>query len=184
MAWTRKFGNQLYDILYDKECIDRILNDPITPAMCSTPDNNLLTIFGERILLWPTFDIRFNGFQCGTKIMEDIARGMETNITRKDLKNNIIELSVDVITNLGEIEKYNLLVEQHNKEWVANGRNTHIVDPVHGDVIEIKDQLVDPVLISSRNNPAPDCKINDTTQTGPLSRARPTIKRKTYAKVI
>ena len=181
MPWTRRFKNEMLSIFGDSEKIIRLLNKPITKDMCV--DTNVLTLFCDRILMWPTYDIRYQGFSSDTQLLEDIARGMETSIVRKDIPSGIVEVAVDVQTNLDAFEKYNLLVQQHNEQWEKNGRPTQIIDPVHGDIYPVRDQKLDPALISSRCCPAPGCKINDYEQSGELAKLKPNLERRTYAKV-
>jgi len=181
MPWTRQFKDEILNIFSEKEEIMKLLNQSITIDMCQ--DTNVLTLLGDRLLLWPTYDIRYQGFSSDGKLLTDIAQGMETNVVRKDLATGTITLAVDVQTNLNEFEKYNLLVEQHNDQWERNGRPTQVIDPVHGDIFEVKDQYLDPAFISSRCCPAPDCKVNDYEQSGKLANMKPTIQRQTYVTV-
>ena len=178
---TRRFGTQLLQILADKEKIRAILNAPITADMCL--ETHPLTLLADRLLMWPTYDIRYMGISGDTRLIRDIVSGMENNIIRKDLTSGIVEMSVEVQENLAEYEKFNHLTEQHNTDWIRNGRKTHVIDPVHGDLYEVADQLVDPALIGSRHNPVPDGQINDSVQRGRLSQMRPQMRRRTFATV-
>ena len=178
---TRQFGSELLQIWRDRERIKAILNQPITAGMCD--DTHILTLLGERLLMWPTFDLRYIGISNDSALLKDIVKGMETNIIRRDLNASALVLSVEIPANLGEYEKFNMLAEDHNRQWIRNGRRTHVLDPVHGDVYEVKDQMVDPALLHSRTNPVPHCQANVGVQEGTLSRMRPTLRRRTFATI-
>ncbi len=114
--------------------------------------------------------------------MQDIAKGMETRIIRKDIVEGRLDVLVEFQQNLHEFERYNLVIQQHNQEWRERGSPKDVFDPVHGDIYPIKDAFVDPAHITSRHHPLPD-SVYDNTSCGDLTKARPEMDRKGFVKI-
>jgi hypothetical protein len=138
----------------------------------------------EKLLkMWPTHDIRYKGYgTCDNDLMKDMVKSAEVRVTRKDITLGILEITVEMIKNLDEIERYNAAVSKHNKEWVGQGSPTEVFDPIHGDSLKVKDQYVDPVMLQSKHYDLPK-SAQSGISTGKLAEARPNMLRKSHIRV-
>jgi hypothetical protein len=133
--------------------------------------------------MWPTHDIRYGGYgTCDTDLMKDMVKSAEVRITRKDITLGILELTVEMVKNIDEVERYNAAISRHNKEWKEQGSPTEVFDPVHGDKFEVKDQYVDPVMMQSTHYKLPKSAYSDVSS-GKLAQARPNLIRKSHIRV-
>lgn len=149
----------------------------------SIAEEQPLTVLENLIKMWPTHDVRYEGW--GTqdeKLMEDMVKGAEVRITRKDIHKGILELTVELVKNLDEIERYNASVKKHNREWIDQGSPTTVFDPINGDVLPVRDQYVDPVMMKSRHYDLPDSAFSGK-YSGKFANARPNIQRKSHIRV-
>jgi len=137
--------------------------------------------------LWPLRDLRYNnedmpGYEStDTAIMIDLAKGMEFRTLKRDLVTGVLDTAIELQSNLGEFERYNLYVADHNSAWFREGCPETTFDPVHGEVRKIRDQFVDPAVISSSFNPQPDSVYEK--KVGKIAKARPEMKRSAYIRV-
>jgi len=147
-----------------------------------------LQVLESLVSQWPTHDLRYNNpdmddyFSADEELMVDLITGMETRVLRKDLSTGTLEYSVEFQNNLAEYERYNMVIEEHNELWKRQGCPTSVFDPVHGEVHKVIDQHVDPVVIASKNKPQPKSVYSNSKS--PLAKARPTMKRTGYIRVI
>jgi hypothetical protein len=146
-----------------------------------------LNVLQGLLKLWPPHDLRYENedmddcYSTDSDLMKDLVRGMEMKIVSKDLSTNTLEVTVELQNNLAEFERFNLVVEEHNEAWEREGRPEKIFDPVHGEEHRVKDQHVDEAVIQSSYYPQPKSVYSDAT--GPLSKARPDLKRVSYIRV-
>jgi hypothetical protein len=152
-----------------------------------------LNVLEKLIYLWPPCDIRIDvnpnflvsvesNKNSDTDMLEDIVRSAEYITTKKDFTNNILEISINIIKNLDEIERYNRAVREHNEKWLNSGKPNKIFDPVHGEEFDLEDKYVDPVLINGNILEAPE--IEQNISYGPLTKARPQVKRKRLVRIV
>lgn len=149
----------------------------------SISDKQPLTVLEGLIKMWPTHDIRYKGYgTCDDTLMVDMIKGAEVRTTRKDMTKGILELTVEMVKNLDEIERYNAAIAKHNREWKKQGSPKKVFDPVHGDSFEVKDQFIDPVMMQSKHYDLPDSAYSGVS-TGRLAKVRPDISRKSHIRV-
>lgn len=175
------FAEQYADELEKREQIRRRREKPVSAN--SILDKQPLTVLEKLILMWPPHDIRFDGY--GTfeeEIMVDMIKGAEHRVIRKDIHQGILEVTVELVRNLDEIERYNAAAKKHNKEWIKMGSPTEIFDPVHGDSYAVKDQYIDPVMMKSRHYNLPESAYSNVSS-GTLAGLRPNIQRKSHIRV-
>ena len=147
-----------------------------------------LQVLESLISLWPLHDLRYGNSDMpdydstDDELMVDLVKGMESRVLRRDFNTGTLEYSIEYQSNLSEYDRYNLVVEKHNEQWARQGCPPSIFDPIHGEVHAVKNQYVDPVVISSSNYPQPKSVYSNST--GPLSRARPSMKRTGYLRVV
>ena len=171
------------DVLNYKNSVTRIkpvLHDDVKKM-------NPVSILEKYLLIWPPCDVRcemsylanhdFNFTD--SAFMDDIADGMLLKVIDRNPKNNSITLGVYLQSNLAEFERYNLVVEQHNDDWVRQGCPDDVFNPLTGDISEITEQLVSYAEADSPYVKRPK-KIKSK---GPLTKARPSIKRSLYAQI-
>jgi len=159
---------------------DRDIECTVNDLMDSHPVHAL----EEHIKYWPPHDVRYDPLtmdlieqryqSTDERLMEDLAKGMNLKILRRDLTDGIVEAAIEIQTNLDEYERYNLTVQEHNRKWHEAGSPKEIMDPVHGDMIKVKDQYVETVVPDSNYDPEPSSRY---AATGPLAKMRPFIKR-------
>ena len=150
-------------------------------------DRHPVQVLSEMVLSWPPQDLRMDSDysmshevkDTSCRFLLDVAKGMEIEVSRKDLSKNILHLDVDFHCNMSEFERYNLVVEDHNDEWEGLGEPKDIFDPVHGAILPVLDQWVAPAEPTSRYAKPIGTAFEDTH--GPLSKARPKEKRSIYA---
>jgi hypothetical protein len=146
-----------------------------------------VSILEKYLLLWPPRDVRcemsyladheFNFTD--SQFMEDIVDGMILKVINRNPRDNAITLGLYLQSNLAEFERYNAVVDQHNDDWVKQGRPEDVFNPLTGDISEITEQIV-----SSADTENPYEKRPRMIQTkGPLTKARPNIKRNLYAQI-
>ena len=175
------FAEQYADKLEERERIRKLREKSV--SVKSILDKQPLTVLEKLILMWPPHDIRFDGY--GTfedELMVDMIKGAEHRVIRKDIHQGILEVTVELVKNLDEIERYNAAAKKHNKEWIKMGCPTNIFDPVHGDSYAVKDQYVDPVMMESKHYNLPGSAYSNVSS-GVLSNLRPNIRRKSHIRV-
>lgn len=175
------FAEQYSDELEKRERIRKRREKSV--SVKSILDKQPLTALEKLILMWPPHDIRFDGY--GTfeeELMVDMIKGAEHRVIRKDIHQGILEVTVELVRNLDEIERYNAAAKKHNQEWIAMGSPSEIFDPVHGDSFAVKDQYIDPVMTKSKHYNLPDSAYSDIS-TGILAKKRPNIQRKSHIRV-
>lgn len=177
----KRFAKDYSLILAEEERIKQLREEPVTVS--SIANKQPLSVLEELVKMWPTHDIRYEGY--GTSdddLMVDMIKGAETRTTRKDLTKGILEITVEMVKNLDEIERYNAAIGKHNREWEEQGSPEEIFDPVHGDVHKVKDQFVDPVMLTSKHYDLPKSAYSGVSS-GKLANARPNIARKSHTLV-
>lgn len=152
-----------------------------TPVLVSgLGDVQPMTMLEQLVKAWPPHDIRYDGSpECEDALMVDMVKGAESRVTRKDIASGILDVTVEMIRNIDEIERYNAAIGAHNKKWRAMGSPTEIFDPVHGDSHKVRDQYVDPVIPQSSHYDLPESAYKKVS-TGALAKARPEIARKSH----
>ena len=177
----KRFVRDYLKILENQNKIKEQREKPV--FMHSILDNQPLTVLEGLIKMWPTHDIRYKGYgTCDDDIIVDMIKGTEVRTTRKDITKGILELTVEMVKNLDEIERYNAAVGKHNREWIKRGSPEKVFDPVHGDYFEVRDKYVDPVMMKSKHYDLPDSAYSGIS-TGRFAKARPDISRKSHIKV-
>lgn len=163
---------------------NRILNERIKPvSVKSIMDEQPLTVLEKLVKMWASHDVRYKGYESlDDPLMFDMVKSAEQRITRKDIANGILEISIEMVRNLDEIERYNAAAAQHNKKWMDNGSPTDIFDPVHGDSYAVKDQYLDPVMMQSKHYDLPKSAYKNVSS-GKLASRRPEINRKSHLRV-
>lgn len=157
---------------------------------CNTPyrvsdmnGTNPIHHLAELVCLWAPRDLRYNRYDnSDSALLNDIASGMETSLTQKDLINNMVEITVEFQENLSEYERYNIVAHDHNTKWIQSGAHTSTFNAVTGDITPVKDTFIDPVLPDSSHNPIVD-EVYRNQSSGPLAKARPSMRRKGYIRV-
>ncbi|MBD3260923.1 MAG: hypothetical protein GF334_04475 [Candidatus Altiarchaeales archaeon] len=152
-------------------------NTPVTVE--DVKDQNLTQLFADKILSWPTYDLRLETLyqqeHCTTTtdsaFMIDVAAGMKTRLRAKDMEHGMVWVDVLFQTNMAEFERYNLTVQQHNEDWYKMGSPTDVFDPKTGDVHPVSDNYI--ARATTKNIPQ---TLKKDTSTGPLAKARPTAK--------
>jgi hypothetical protein len=148
---------------------------------------NPLATLEKYLLKWPPRDVRFEDTyldehefeHTDSLFMIDIADGMVLKVIERLPKENSITVGVYLQSNLAAFERYNAVVDQHNKAWVEQGCPEDVFDPRTGDINPIRDTLVKEANVGS--------PYRRTTEydpsSGPLTKARPKVKRDLYAKI-
>lgn len=146
-----------------------------------------VSILEKYLLKWPPCDVRCemsyladHDFEfTDSQFMDDITDGMILKVIKRDPQNNGITLGVYLQSNLAEFERYNLVVDQHNEDWEKQGCPEDVFNPITGDIAPITEQLV-----SYADSDTPYMKRPSKLRTkGPLTDARPGIKRSLYAQI-
>jgi hypothetical protein len=176
----KRFVRDYSEILAEEERIKELREKPVSVE--SILNKQPLTVLEELVKMWPTHDVRYQGYSSDEDLMIDMIKGAETRTTRKDLTKGILEITVEMVKNLDEIERYNAAIGQHNREWEEQGCPEEIFDPVHGDVHKVKDQYVDPVMMQSKHYSLPKSAYSGVSS-GKLANARPNIARKSHTLV-
>lgn len=139
-----------------------------------------LNVFSDKLLMWPTHDLRFKRFlETDMELLRDMVASMRQKIVRKDLERGIVETVVELTSNLDEIERYNAVAADHNRNWEKAGSPRDVFDPITGDKHRIRDTYLDPVYLDSK---LPESVKQDMSD-GPLAMARPKIKREPVVKI-
>lgn len=154
-------------------------NTPVTAK--DVKDQNLTQLFADKILSWPTYDLRLeNLYQeehyteaTDSAFMIDVAAGMKTSLRAKDMEQGMVWVDVLFQTNMAEFERYNLTVQQHNEDWRQMGGPQDVFDPKTGDIHPVADNYVAPAFAQTD---IPQTLKSDCSS-GPLAKARPSIKR-------
>ena len=145
--------------------------------------SNPLNTLAERLLMWEPRDLRYKeATNVEPNLLKDIAAGMETHISRKDPATGFVELTVEFQDNIHEYERYNIVANEHNSQWLLNGAKTQAFNPITGDISKIHDARLDPAVPTSSHNPLAD-ELFDSSSDGPIAQARPSMSRKTYVTV-
>jgi hypothetical protein len=177
----KRFEKDYSEIVYDEARIK--LEREKTVSVQSLAGKLPITVLERLVKMWPTHDIRYSGYGTSdTDLMKDMVKSAEVRTTRKDITLGILELTVEMVKNLDEVERYNAAISRHNKEWKEQGSPTEIFDPVHGDKFEVKDQYVDPVMMQSKHYNLPKSAYSDVSS-GKLAQARPNLIRKSHIRV-
>jgi len=159
----------------------------------TTEDEEQITLINklsELAVSWPPRDLRMETrydqshqvFNTDDKFVEDIANGMELEITQRDYMRGRIEVTAYLPANLDEIERYNLTIQEHNQEWHKQGSPVDVFDPRHGGVADIADTYLDPVLVDSKHKPIPD-SLYEGVSYGPIAKARPKFSRSPVVRI-
>jgi hypothetical protein len=177
----QRFERDYTEIVAEENRIKKERN--ISVSVQSLAGKLLITELEKLVKMWPTHDIRYMGYgTCDIDLMKDMIKSASLRVTRKDVTLGILEVTVEMLKNLDEIERYNSAISKHNQEWVAQGSPTEIFDPVHGDVHKVKDQYVDPVMMQSNHYALPKSAYSEVS-TGKLADARPNLIRKSHIRV-
>jgi hypothetical protein len=177
----KRFERDYAQVVLDKERIAIIREKPV--HVRSLSDKQPMTVLEDLIKMWPTHDIRYKGWNSSDdELMTDMVQGTDIRVVRKDISAGILDISVEMVRNLDEIERYNAATASHNKKWRAMGSPTEVFDPVHGDSHKVRDQYVDPVMMQSRHYDLPESAYRRVS-TGKLAQARPEIVRKSHIKL-
>jgi hypothetical protein len=157
-----------------------------TPCPVSSLDNQQpLQVLERLVKAWPPQDIRYENSDyesTDNELMKDLVTGLDIQITRRDLSTKTLEYVVQLQDNLAEYERYNAAVTQHNNAWYEQGAPKTVIDPVTGDTHRVLDQYVDRAAIQSSYYPQPK-SVYDIAE-GPLAKARPSMKRAAYLRVV
>jgi hypothetical protein len=178
---NKRFARDYSEILAEEKRIKELRAEPV--SVSSIANKQPLTVLEELVKMWPTHDVRYDGY--GTSdddLIIDMIKGTETRTTRKDLTKGILDITVEMVKNLDEIERYNAAIGAHNREWVEQGSPEEVFDPVHGDVFDVQDKFVDPVMMQSKHYDLPKSAYSGTSS-GKLANARPNIARKSHTLV-
>lgn len=148
---------------------------------------NPVSILEKYLLRWSPRDVRFEDtyledheFESTDSLfMEDLADGMVLKVIERLPKENSITIGVFFQSNLAEFERYNAVVDQHNEAWIEQGCPEDVFDPRTGDINPIRDTLVKEAVTNSPYHRAPGYDPSS----GPLTKARPKIKRDLYVKI-
>lgn len=192
------FPSSFLSLYETKEKIEKMLekrNISVTTEDIINSNKHPLNVLEELLYLYPPCDLRIDPSRIfigspssynnekDLLLLEDIIRSSEYVTIKKDLNNNILELSVNFINNLDEIERYNTVVEKHNSNWIKEGRPTKKFDPIHGEEYDIEDKYVKPVILEEDFFDLSD-DITPDISYGPLSNSRPKINRKLLVKAV
>lgn len=194
------FPSSFLSLYETKEKIEKMMekrNVSISTEDIINSNKHPLNVFEELLYLYPPCDLRtdlswifvftrnssYSDSKKDLLLLEDIVKSSEYVTTKKDLNNNILELSVNFINNLDEIERYNTAVEKHNRNWIKEGRPFKKFDPVHGEEYDIEDKYVKPVILEEDFLDLSD-DITPDISYGPLSNSRPKINRKALVKIV
>lgn len=148
-------------------------------------DEHPLHALTDLVTSWAPRDIRLDSlYQQSHNVdatddehMTLMSESMEVRVHHKDLTDNILVCAVEIQSNKDMYDRYNEAVEAHNQKWMDAGCPTTVVNPATGEISEIEDTYVDPVLPSSKHNQVPE-SLYESASHGKLAKARPTMKRK------
>ena len=148
---------------------------------------NPVSILEKYLLRWSPRDVRFEDtylenheFEFTDSLfMKDITEGMVLKVIERLPTENSITIGVFLQSNLAEFERYNAVVDQHNETWIEQGCPEDVFDPRTGDINPIRDTLVKEAVTDSPYYRTPEYDPSS----GPLTKARPKIKRDLYAKI-
>jgi len=148
---------------------------------------NPATILEKHLLAWPPRDVRLDETyledhefeDTDSEFMIDVADGMTLEVIERIPLQNSIVIGVFLQSNLAEFERYNLVVDKHNYDWVEQGSPEDVFNPITGDLSELKDTIVREAEADSPYRSSPEYQISD----GPLAKARPNTKRELYARI-
>lgn len=137
--------------------------------------------FQEMILNWAPRDVRLEPTytathsirQTDSEFMRDVFRGISTRIIDKYPALNRFTVGIYFQSNMAEFEKYNTIVQQHNKLWDKAGKPHDTFDPVTGDIKKIKDKHVQQAIADSPFT----SELKIMREKGPLGKAAPKIER-------
>jgi len=179
-----RYLKEMSDIINDEDHASDLRHELSTVK--TLKGKNLLNTLAKKVTSYPAKDIRLERrYQedhivrsTDSEFMTDVAHGMAIKTAAKDYENNILTINIDFHSNMGEFERYNLAVEQHNDEWIANGYRHDTFDPIHGDITPIRETLVDQVKVENPLDREPESR-----KKGPLASARPKTKRSTVVTI-
>lgn len=178
----KSFVRDYTKILNNRQEMEEDREKPVLVG--SILDQQPLSVLERLIKMWPTHDIRYHGY--GTlddKLVIDMIKSAEIRVVKKDITQGIIEITVELVKNIDEVERYNAAVKKHNRDWVKNGSQMNVFDPVHGESFEVRDNYVDQVLLQSSHYSLPDSVYNNTSS-GKLASIRPGLNRKSHLRVV
>lgn len=137
--------------------------------------------FQEMILNWAPRDVRLEPsyrenhrvVQTDSEFMQDVFRGISTQIIEKKSALNRFTVGIFFQSNMAEFEKYNEIVRQHNERWEKAGKPIDTFDPVTGDVTPLSDTHVRSAIAESPFT----SELKVRPKSGTLSKAAPKIER-------
>jgi hypothetical protein len=102
----------------------------------------LLNEFEEIIHSIPITDLRYRIRPSlrNNDILEDMVLSSEVTTSRKDITTGILDLTINFVSNLDEIERYNKHVENKNKELLESSYEGILFDPVHGKMKDVTEE--------------------------------------------
>ena len=175
---------EMLEIIHDEDHASTLRNK--STAVSALTGKNLLNTLATKITNYPAKDLRLERQyldshtvkSTDSEFMVDVAQGMAIKVASKDYQNNMLTINLDFHSNMGEFERYNLVVEQHNDKWIAAGRRKDTFDPIHGDITPVRETLVDQARVQNALD-----KIPVSRKKGPLASAKPNTKRSTVVTV-
>lgn len=84
-------------------------------------------------------------------ILEDLVLSSEVRTSRKDISTGILDLTINFVSNLDEIERYNEHVEKNNKELLERSYNGILFDPVHGRMRDTSEESLTSIKMVGDN---------------------------------
>lgn len=157
-------------------------NMPVTAKQAQ--GKNLVHLLANKLLGWPMTDLRLEtDYQLNhdvestdTLFMQEVSRGMEMRIARKDIAHNMLWVEILYQGNMAEYERFNIVALNHNEQWTKMDCPTDVFDPKHGDITPIADTYVAPAAVKSRYIHDLPSVMEDNSY-GPIASARPGVKR-------
>ena len=98
------------------------------------------------VLAWPPRDVRLDSRYVAThgvedtcdRFAKDVAAGAELREVRRAPGRGALVVAVDLHSNMAEFERYNSVVESHNRKWIEAGCPSDAIDAWTGDVSAVE----------------------------------------------
>ena len=184
-----EFREQLGSISKRNKELARLRVSPVTVSTIRSED--ILEILSLLVRAWPPVDVR--AIEGATKdrvefqqvnedadtFLRDLIYGMRVVESSRSLKDRSVTFDILLQANLNDFTKYNKLVTQHNKKWIAKGAPRYDFDPFTGEETRLRDTYVDKALPDSDHFQMAGFGLSS----GELQESRPKVRRVKYGTI-
>lgn len=111
-------------------------------AGCGDPTEALARL----VLSWPPRDVRLDERYVASHDVKDtsdmwvkdVVSGVRVREERREPGAGVLVVSLDFHSNMAEFERYNSVVQTHNRAWIAAGLPKDAIDPWTGGISEVE----------------------------------------------